>query len=239
MNIFDVIIILLILCMGVLGFRRGVFKEFVMIAGTILVLTLSFQLKDPIANFFCIHLPFFDFQGILHGATSLSIVFYQILAFLLIAAILFAVLRIVLQVTGIFEKFLKYTIVLGIPSKVCGFFVGLLEGGIILFFVLVVLSVPLQNVDLFMASSIRTYMVSEMPLLKDSVGGMNQAMEDIYKLAKEKADDDQFNYDVMDVLLKYKIIKTDLAKELVLKKKIDRIPGIQSLIQDYEKEEKE
>ena len=57
MNIVDVIIILFILLMGLTGLKRGFFKELVMIFGTILALVLSFKLKDPLANFFCINLP--------------------------------------------------------------------------------------------------------------------------------------------------------------------------------------
>ncbi len=234
MNIFDVVIVLLILLGGVIGLKRGFFKELVMVAGTILVLMLSFQFKDLLANFFCLNFPFFDFKGVLHGATSLSIVFYQILAFLLIAILLFAVLRILIHVTGLFEKLLNFTIILGIPSKILGFILGILEGSVIMFFVLVVLSIPLQNVELFMSSNIRTTFVTDMPLFKDSVGGINQALEDIYKIQKDKEEEDKFNYDVMEVLLKYKVVKPSFATELVEKEKISNIPGIQSLIQQYQ-----
>ena len=234
MNIIDVIIVLFILMMGVIGLKRGFFKEIVMIAGTILVLTLSFLFKNPIADFFCLHLPFFDFRGVLQGATSLSIVFYQLLAFLLIAIILFAVLRIVIKVTGIFEKMLNFTIILGIPSKILGFIVGLLEGSIITFFALVILSIPLQSVEIFMESNIRTEFVTNMPVLKDSIGGINQAVEDIYKLTSDKDDEQQFNYDVMEILLKYKVVKPGLANKLLEQKKLDNIENVQALIQKYE-----
>lgn len=233
MNIFDVVIILIILMMGVVGMKRGFFKELVMVVGTILVLVLSFQFKDPLANFFCKSLPFFDFKGLLHGATSLSIVLYQLLAFLLIAIILFAVLRILIGVTGVFEKILNFTIILGIPSKILGFIVGLIEGVVVMFFVLVILSIPLQSVDLFMESGIRTKFVTEMPILKDSVGGINEAVEDIYKIASNKQDENQFNYDVMEVLLKYKVVKADLAEDLVKQGKLSQIAGIDNLINQY------
>ncbi len=233
MNIIDVIIILFILMIGVLGLKRGFFKELVIVAGTILVFTLSFWLKNPIADFFCVNLPFFDFHGVLQGATSLSIVFYQLLAFLLVAIILFAILRIIIHFTGIFEKILNFTIILGIPSKILGFIEGLLEGTVIAFFMLVVLSIPLQNVDIFMNSNIRTQFVVNTPVLKDSIGGINQALEDIYKLTEDKVDNEQFNYDVMEILLKYKVVTPSLAEKLVEKEKIHTIPGIEHLIEEY------
>lgn len=234
MNIVDVIIILFILLMGLTGLKRGFFKELVMIFGTILALVLSFKLKDPLANFFCINLPFFDFKGVLQGAPSLSIVFYQLIAFLIIAAIVFGILRIIISVTGIFEKILSLTIVLGIPSKILGFLVGIVEGVVITFFALIVLSIPLHSVDIFMKSNIRSQFVTGMPLLKDSVGGINQAVEDIYQLTQNKPDEQRFDYDVMEILLKYKVVKPSLATKLVEKEKISGIEGIQELIARYE-----
>ncbi len=50
LNILDVVIVLLILCAGVVGFKRGFFKEIVMTVGLLLVYIISFKLKDPIAN---------------------------------------------------------------------------------------------------------------------------------------------------------------------------------------------
>ena len=234
MNIIDIIIILFILMMGLLGLKRGFFKEVVMIAGTILVITISFLLKNPIADFFCLNLPFFDFKGVLQGATSLSIVFYQLLAFLLIAILLFAVLRIVVQVTGIFEKILSITIILGIPSKILGFIVGLLEGAIITFFALVILSIPLHSMDMFMNSTIRKQIVNDMPVLNDCVGGINDAIEEVHKLTEDKQNEKQFNYDVLEILLKYKIVSPDLANKLVEKGRLNNIDNVKELIKEYE-----
>ena len=43
MGLFDIIIIIIILFCGVLGFKRGVFKEIILFIGIIIVLILSYK----------------------------------------------------------------------------------------------------------------------------------------------------------------------------------------------------
>ena len=59
MNIVDVVIVLLILLCGVVGFKRGVFKQLVSTVGFVLVFILAFYLKNPVAEFLSLNLPFF------------------------------------------------------------------------------------------------------------------------------------------------------------------------------------
>ena len=51
MNIVDIIIIIFILLSGIVGLKRGVFKELVFCVGTILVFYLAFKFKDPLGKF--------------------------------------------------------------------------------------------------------------------------------------------------------------------------------------------
>ena len=74
-NIFGVVIVLLILLCGVLGSKRGILKELVVIVGTIVVFAIAFFLKDPLASFFCTYLPFFNFKIPLGNLVSLNIIF--------------------------------------------------------------------------------------------------------------------------------------------------------------------
>ena len=74
-NIFSVVIVLLILLCGVLGSKRGILKELVIIVGTIVVFILAFFLKDFIAGFFCTYLPFFNFRIPLGNLISFKILY--------------------------------------------------------------------------------------------------------------------------------------------------------------------
>ena len=116
MNIVDIIIIIFILVSGVVGFKRGVFKELVICVGTILVFYLAYQFKDPIGEFLLLKLPMFDFPNLFKGVITLNILVYQLLAFIVVLAILLIIFNLVVSITGLFEKLLRITIVLGIPS---------------------------------------------------------------------------------------------------------------------------
>ena len=116
MNIVDALIILIILASGVAGFKRGVLKQTVSTVGFIIVVVLAFYLKNPIAEFLSLHFPFFKFSGSFANVTSLNIILYQIISFILVVLLLEVVLGILIRITGIIEKILKYTIILGIPS---------------------------------------------------------------------------------------------------------------------------
>ena len=79
MNIVDIIIIVALLLGAISGFIRGFFKQTVMFVGTIIVVILSFILKNPLSLILYKNLPFFKFGGL----TSLNILMYEILAFII------------------------------------------------------------------------------------------------------------------------------------------------------------
>ena len=60
MSIIDILVVILILICGVVGFKRGVFKQAVVTIGTVLVFVSSYHFKDYLANFFSYNLPFFN-----------------------------------------------------------------------------------------------------------------------------------------------------------------------------------
>lgn len=213
MNVIDVVIILIILCSGVVGFKRGVFKELVMTVGLLLVYIFSFKLKNPLANFLSLNLPFFNFGG----ATALNIILYQTIAFLIVFAILMIIFRVVLAVTGGFEKFLKFTIILGIPSKILGFIVGLIEGYIIMFIFLFFISQPFFKIDIVVESKLREPILNSSPILSNIAGETNRAIGDIYKLSKDYYDNqnvEYFNKETVRILLDYDVVSNEYIDKL-------------------------
>ena len=107
MNILDALIIVLIIISIIGGLSRGFIKETVLLIGMILIIVLSWYLKNPVASFLYKHLPFFNFPGILKGVAVVNILLYEVLAFLIIISILYLILRIILKVTGLIETLLK------------------------------------------------------------------------------------------------------------------------------------
>ena len=231
-NIFSVIIILLILLCGVLGSKRGILKELVIIVGTIVVFALSFFLKDFVAGFFCEYLPFFNFRIPLGNLISLNIIFYQLIAFLILVIIFRFILQILIDVTGIFSKIINATIILALPNKLLGFIVGLLEGYILIFIILNVVALPMSGSNLFMESKVRQFIVNDTPILKDTMGGLNYVIEETLSLSS-KDDRNANDLKVIDIMLKYKVVSTDFMDDVKSTGKLDSIEGIDSVIDKY------
>ena len=72
MNIIDIVIILFILLIGVIGWHNGVIKTTVAAIGILIVFVLSFYLKNPIAEWMSLNLPFFNINiSYLYGGYNL------------------------------------------------------------------------------------------------------------------------------------------------------------------------
>ena len=219
MNFVDILIILILISGGIAGAHNGFFKQSVVLIGTIICFVLAWMFKNPIANFLSFTFPFFK----LNGLVSLNIVLYQLISFLLLLSFFTAVLVVLIKITGIFEKILKMTIILGIPSKILGFVVGLIEAYIIIFAVLFFAKQPIFNQELLEESKLTPVIVNSSPGLSNIVGNMNDAIKDIYKITKDYEDNknsDATNKQIIDSLLKHKVIDQKYIDKLEKRGKI-------------------
>lgn len=236
MNIVDAIIVLLILACGVAGFKRGVLKQTVSTVGFIIVVILAFYLKNPIAEFLSLHLPFFSFGGNLANTASLNIILYQLISFILVILVLETVLGILIRITGIIEKILKFTVILGIPSKILGFVVGVVEGFIITFILLFFLRQPGFNLKIFDGSKLTNPILNSTPVLSQVAGDFVDTFNDLYELGndyyEQKLDANTLDLKSIDVMLEHKIITYNYVIKLVDAKKI-KITGIDNVINKY------
>lgn len=224
MNIVDVVIIMGLLLGGVTGAKNGFFRQSVVLIGTILCFILAWVFKNPIANFLSFTLPFFNFAGPFEGLTSLNIVMYQLIAFLLLLSLFSALLAIIIKATGVFEKILNFTIILGIPSKILGFIVGMIEAYVIIFAVLFFVNQPAVNLEIVKESTFSPKIVNSSPGLSNIVGNMNDAVNDIYDITKDyniNQNTNSFNKKVINSLLEHKVIDKDYLDKLVSKGKIN------------------
>lgn len=234
-NIFSVSIILLILLCGVIGSKRGILKELVVIVGTIIVFAIAFFFKDVLAGVLCTYLPFFNFKIPLGNLISLNIIFYQLISFLIIVIVLRLILQILIDVTGIFSKIINATIILALPNKLLGFIVGLIEGYILMFIILNVIAIPMSGSSLFMNSGVRKYIVNETPVLKDTIGGLNYAIDDVLSLSS-KDDRNTNDLKVIDIMLKYKTVSVEFMDKVKETGKLDTITGLDNVINKYREE---
>jgi len=238
MNIIDVSIVLILILGGIIGFKRGFTKALVKGLGFILVIILAFILKNPLSVILYENLPFFDFFGILKGVSVLNILVYETMAFLIVLGILSLLLRILVFASSMFEKLLNMTIILGIPSKILGMMVGILEYYVIIFMILFVISLPIFNFSFINDSKYRTNILNNTPVLTDISKNTINVLNEFVALKTKYEDNtsaNEFNKEALDVLLKYKVVSKSSVEKLVNKKKIN-ISGINEILDKYKEE---
>ena len=182
-------------------------------------------------------LPFLPFDGIIKGVSVLNIALYEFIAFSLVFGILRIILKVLSITTGIFEKILTFTIVLGIPSKILGMIVEVIKNYVIVFFVIYFLSMPnFAEFSIVNDSKFKEPILKNTPILsmvaKDSLNVLNDfnTLSDKYKNTN---DSNSFNLETLDLFLKYKITSVKNVKNLQKSGKIN-INGIERVISKYE-----
>lgn len=230
-NIVDIIIIIFILLCGVVGYKRGVFKQLVLCVGLILIFYLAYKFKDPVGEFFLLRLPIFDFPNLFKGVVTLNIIVYQTLAFVLVLAVLLLIFDFILSITGLFEKLLRITIILGIPSKILGFIGGLIEGYVIAFVILFFLTQPAFSFQFFQDSNLSQKILTSSPVLTDITKDTVEVVKEIYALKDEK-DTKLLNQKSLDIMLEHGMVTYDTAKKLSDEDKIN-FEGIDEILNKY------
>ena len=244
MNYFDIIFILILLACGYEGFRRGLLKEAVSVVGSIVVLYLSFILMNPLGNLFLKWFPVFSIKVIDVKLESLSILLYQIIAFVIISVTLYGILKIILNVTGIFAKIISLNGVLAFPTKILGGLLGLVTGYIALFIILLVFSFPLSSkFDSYRESKVKDFIIDNKIFMTSSVKKVSKSVDEVYSLTskidqdeKREKNADKYNADVMNIMLKNKIISIDTVDELVKNNKITTNKELNKVLKLYRKE---
>ena len=236
MNIIDIIIILILLMGGVIGFKNGVIRQTVSFVGFFIVVILSYFLKDFVSVILYKFVPFFSFSGSLAGVTTLNILIYEVIAFLLVYVILMAIYHFIVRVTRIVETILKFTVILGIPSKLLGMVVGFIETYIMVFIGLYCLSLPIFQIPMMNESGVRNTILNRTPGLSSAVSkSLNVVNEfaDLKEKYKDTTNKNEFNKETLDLFLKYNVVRYDTAQELVDSGKL-QIEGVESVLQKYE-----
>ena len=223
MNILDIIIVLFLIAAAITGFKRGVFKETVGFVGTILVILIAFLLKGVVGVWLCKILPFLSYDGV----NALNILLYQVVAFILIAIVLFTVLGVVLNVTGVLQKAADMSVVLSLPTKLGGAVVGLLEGFVILFVILYIIAVPMKDKGIFVDSKLNNKILTSTPVLSNAMGKAGDMLFKVYKINVKERTNNAINMELLNMYLKYDIVSKQDLQEIINTGKLDNIKGIE------------
>lgn len=235
MNIIDIAIVILLAFGALLGFKRGFTKQLVNAVGFILIVVIAFYLKNSVSEILYQNLPFFSFGGIFKGVTVLNILLYEFIAFVLVLSILSILLKILMLATSIFEKVLNMTIILGIPSKMLGAVIGVVQYFVIGFVALYVLSLPIFDNEMIRESKMREPILSKTPILSGVLDKTTNVIEEFVVLKDKYATEDnanQFNLEALDVLLKYNVVDVKAIDKLDSKGKLS-IDKIETILQKY------
>lgn len=225
-NYLDIIILIFLAFGALLGFKRGFTRQLVALVGLVVIIILSFLLKNPISVFLYSNLPFFNLGGIFKDITILNILIYEIIAFLIVFFVLLIVYKILIKITNLFEKILKATIILSIPSKILGAILGVIENIIFTFIVLYILSLPMINFNLIKNSKIGNTILYHMPVLTSIGNNTLKTFDEIVEL-KDEYDNtnniDEFNNKVIRKMIDNKVITEDNVQKLIDSGKIKNV----------------
>ena len=236
MNLLDIAIVFILVMFAIVGFKRGVIRELASVIGIVVVFVLSYMFKGLLGDFLCTLLPFFKFNGVIEGYTSINILFYQIIAFIILFGLFLSIYEIVLNVSNVIQKLVNLTLVFIIPSKILGAILSLIEGIVIIFVVLLFLMIPLKDNDLFKGSSLASKIIYETPLLSNSTRKITDTMTEIVEIEsgidEETISIDEANLKTIDIMLRYKVVSKKTVEKLVAKKKLV-VPNIETVLNKY------
>ena len=216
LNILDIVIIMFILMGGIVGMKRGVIKQSVMTIGMLIVVILSFILKNPVSSLMYKYLPFFTFGGLLKDLTVLNIILYELIAF----SIVFS------RISSIFERLLKFTIILAIPSKILGFILGIVEYYLVVFIILFIVSSPMfhiKDIDFVRESKLKDTVLNNTLGLSSMLNNTLETFNDIDILIKnkDKYSTDEFNCKAVNIMRENKFLGEKSLDYLYSKGKVN------------------
>jgi len=219
------LIIIILLAIGFLeGWKKGLLTSVVKLVSAILIFALALLLKNPISLILIEHLPFFSFGGIFKDITTLNIVLYEGIAFLICIFVLGIVFNILLKITGVLNKFINATIILGLPNKLGGGIVNTLRFFIITFIVLFVASLIPQTSKYVKETRVADGILNNTPVLSHATKNLNKTITEVYDLAKnidKESDKDTINKETLNIMIKYGIVSGETVNNLIESGKID------------------
>ena len=223
MGVVDIIILIFLAFGALLGFKRGFTRQLVSLVGIFVIIILSYLFKNPISIFLYNNLPFFNFGGIFKDITVLNVLVYEVIAFFIVFFVLTIVFRILVKITNVFEKLLNATIILGIPSKILGAVLGVVQNLIYTFIVLYILSLPTFNLDIIKDSKVGNLILDKTPILNKIANKTLSVFNQVIELKEEydtTTNVGEYNQKTLNIMIDSGVITEDNAKKLIEKGKI-------------------
>lgn len=241
MSIIDIGIILFILCFILIGAKQGLIKTGVSLVALVIIFVISYVFKEHIGNFLCKYLPFFNFSGNIKGLVSLNILIYQLAGFFIILGVLMGVYTIIMTLTGWIQKLVNMTILLKLPSSIGGGIIGLIEGYLVTFLILLIAMIPMQTMTLLKESKLADFILNKTPIVSESTSDLTKSASEIYSLVDQvtnkKIDINEANLKSIDIMIRYKVITPHTVEQLIVLDKLEDVVGLDHVLNRYDKGE--
>lgn len=218
MNVVDILIILFIIFGAAIGFAKGFTRQLVDTVGTIAVIVLSFMFKGIVSGILYKFMPFFNFSNKFAGITAMNILLYEVISFILVFIIFSTVLVILKKTTKWFEKILNATIILGIPSKILGAVVGIINNFIFSFIILYFLSLPVFGIKVVSESNLSNKILNSTPVLSNLCDNTVKVFDEFDELLDQYQTNPNrinLNQQTIELLIESKVVDKDTVNELI------------------------
>ena len=217
MNTFvDIVLVVYLLLGAYAGFKKGIIKSLVGFIGLIAVIILSYSLKTSLANFLINNMPFFNFSGSLEGLTSLNILIYNAVSFIVIFILLYCILNLIIVLTGFIDTLLKFTVIWILPSKILGAIVGFVEAWLFAFLVIFALSSFNFTNVMVRDCKMTDIILNHTPIVGKYLGGLTKTAQEVYDVIDNyNGDTKSLNLRILQIEIKYGLISKEKATELM------------------------
>lgn len=223
-NIVDLIIIIFLLLGFVGGYEKGLIKQAVSTVGSILCVVLAFLLKNNLSIILYKKLPFFT-VGILKNYSSLNILVYELISFLILLIIFSIILAIIIKISGVVEKLVEGTIILKTPSKILGGLLGMIDCYIAVFIILIIFSLPILQfgfIEEVNKSTLRNFILKNTLVLSNLSKPLVNTIDEIYELTDiKKLGTEEFNCRSIKIFKKNNIINDENIEYLIDNNKLE------------------
>lgn len=223
-SIVDIIIVLLLISGFITGYKKGLIKQAISTIGLIVIVVLSFLLKNNLSIILYEKCPFFT-VGLLKNYSSLNILFYELISFFIIFLVLSIILNIILKITGIAEKILDDSSIFRTLFKVLGGLLGALESYISIFVILLILSMPIFSLNFtkyINKSKLKNHIMNNTLLISNIAEPLVKTINSVNDLEIQKnIGKEEFNCKTIEIFKKNKIISEESLEYLYKQGKID------------------
>ena len=237
--IVDFVILFFLITGIVIGWKRGFITSLISFLFTICIVIGAFYLKNFVSVFMYENLPFIEFGGLFRNISSLNILIYEAIAFILCILVLVLIVVVITKITDFVNKIVNATVILALPNKILGAVLSLLQFYIISYFILFVcVQFPYTNYVFGLKDSkVATTMVDKTPGLSLITSKYYYTYKEVYDIVDKNAnseDKPNADYETLEVLMKNEIITPQSVRKLIDSGKL-KVENAEELIHKYNK----